>query len=245
MSLDVDLLTIQLQELYNRQDALTEQAADINSEAEQVSLQIAAVTKQINYLQGGSIPVVGTLNKVNDFVANATASDEITLGWTANPQATHYDIYYTLNPFTDDYELLVRKDGTNTVEHVHESLNVGTTYYYRIVAIKEGKGNSTPASANATALAKLDSVANFTLTPDDTEVVVGFDLLAEAQIYKLYRSDDADFNNAELIASLGTNSYADTDVVNENEYHYWLIPTAVNYVAGDAVTDSATPTAGE
>lgn len=242
---DVDLLYSQLQGLQNRKDGLIATQEDLEAQIALVDAQILTLQRNINYVEGGNVPAVAKITTVVDFIATATAHNEITLGWTAKPTATKYEILYTLDPFSTDYETLITLDGTNTISYVHENLTTGVTYFYRIIAKAEGSGNSEPAEAAATALAQLGQVVNFNLTPGDGEVTGAFDILPDAVQYLLYKSETNDFGTAVLLTTLFTNSFADTDVVNENEYFYWLIPTAINFVAGEAVTDSATPTAGE
>lgn len=245
MALNVDLLNLQLQGLYNRKDELIATATTLELETQQVEAQIQATVRQIRYLEGGSVPAVNILAMVADFVATATDLDEITLTWTQNNQATSYEVWFTLNPFSEEYQLLTTLNGTDLVTYVHQNLSNGVTYYYKIIAKSEGWGNSPAASAAATAFLKLGLIENFTLTPDDGEVVLGWDLLADAQTYEVYRHTANDFSAASKITTVASDGYTDTAVVNETLYYYWIIPTAANYVAGDYVTGSATPTSGE
>lgn len=89
----------------------------------------------------------------------------------------------------------------------------------------------------------LDTPANFVATPGDTEVVLDWDDVTNAQNYIVERADDAAFTvNLVEVYENSTRSYTDTGLTNDQAYYFRVRATAPYHMDSDYATVNATPT---
>ncbi len=169
-------------------------------------------------------------------VSVSGANAAVTVGWTIVPGATGYRVYRL--SATSAWQSLVTL-GSATYSYKNSGLTNGTTYSYRVTALK-GTAESTPSAiVTATALATPTPV---TATPGDTQVTLSWGLSAGTTNYTVYRGATYDFATMTQVAvGVATPPYTDTGLTNGTTYYYRVRAVAPYSLSSVSSSASAKP----
>ena len=129
--------------------------------------------------------------------AAGTAVGQITLRWNAVSRATQYNIYrYNGAKKEYVYKGTVFASAADPTQYIDKDLNPGTTYYYKVVAVRKANGNTviSDLSAAAHATAPVPPALPEQLIAYSTmrgSVALMWDTVDAATQYNLYRYDSA------------------------------------------------------
>ena len=161
----------------------------------------------------------------------AAGDGQVSLTWTASPNATSYGVYRGGS--------LIGTSTTATYKDTNA--NNGTTYTYYVVAYtlnSAPSAQSTAATATPTAVAPAAPSA-VVASPGDSQVILSWAAPTGATAYKVYR-------NGTLItsAAITTTTYTDSALTNGTTYTYYVVAFKQNSVASTASGNvTATPQA--
>lgn len=151
----------------------------------------------------------------------------IILNWSA-PSDLGGASVLTYNIYKGDTSGLLSYIGsTNHTQYVSAGLEIGQTYYYRIsavnragegdlsveLAIKSGRTPTLPRDLQA--FGWQGTVQLFWKEPVESGT-------SAVQLYSVYRSNTTSVGDFDLLTNVTSTSFADTDVVNGETYHYYI-----------------------
>jgi fibronectin type 3 domain-containing protein len=175
-------------------------------------------------------------------VATAPLESQISLSWTASPEAASYTVYRGTVPHGE-----VRRQNSVTGTTFEDAdLGNGRTYYYEVTAINGDGESGRSIEVSATTLPP--PLTGFTATPGDSEVALKWNLSATATGCRIYRETLGGIGGAAQFSVTGT-SFTDTGLINGTTYYYEITPVnASGENIGDIsfnviVTAQATPLA--
>ncbi len=158
----------------------------------------------------------------------ATPGDSrVTIAWTAQADATFYNIYWSTTPG------VTTASGTKitgaTSPAIHSGLSNGTTYYYIVTAV-----NSTGESAPSSEVSAIPAVrpppaapAGVTATPGNGQVTIAWAAVPGATSYNIYWASTPGVTPANGTKVAGVFSpHIHSGLINETTYYY--VVTAVN-----------------
>ena len=159
----------------------------------------------------------------------AQSTQQIDISWPASSaefQISHYQLYRdsTTSAYISDL---------NTSSHMDTGLAQNSTYHYWISACNiSGCSPLSPVASAKTHLAKPPAPSNLQLSIANTSASSNnqidiswsaIDANYELRGYDMYRSINANFNNALLLTNTTLNSYSDSNGISQGvSYYYWL-----------------------
>ncbi len=163
-----------------------------------------------------------------------SATNIITLNWTAVPDAVGYAIYRATSasgPFT------FLQSVTETVYH-DSTVSSNTIYYYRVVAL-----NAAGVSANATDSVNYNQVfpASLTAVGSNAQVVLTWPATTGATSYNVKRGTSAGNETVTVATGLSGTSYTNISLINGTTYYYVITATGSGGTSGNSPEASATP----
>ncbi len=189
---------------------------------------------------GGATPPVATK------MAATAGSSSVALNWNGVSQAGNNSVTYNLYRSTSvggEGDVPVAcwvgsNTGSGPVSYTDTdpSIYAGTTYYYKVAAVRYGGGEGAMSNeASATPLTPLLPAPSLSATPGDSSASLTWTSVAGASSYNVYRynqsvpSTPADNGNVPLVKIGATNtSYTDGGLTNGAWYYY-----TVNAVSKD------------
>jgi fibronectin type 3 domain-containing protein len=181
-----------------------------------------------------TVPATTLLAAPSAFAVTAASSTENDLTWTAETDATNYEIDRSTNN-TSWTPLVLNPALTGTSSSYADTTAVaGTNYYYRIESI-DAAGTSAPATVAP--ILTLPATPTLTGTPVlSTEIVLSWTPAASATSYLLESSPDGS-TWTPLATQAGT-TYANTALTADTAYSYRV---TANNATGSGATSSALP----
>ena len=168
-----------------------------------------------------SAKVIDTQAPVTGLTVEATGDKKLTLRWSASAGATQYDIYR----YTGVTNTYVYKATTSNLFYVDsDNLSVGTSYYYRVVAVKKTATYQIESvkSSCASALVLGTPVAPTGVTAvsySANKVTVGWSAVKAATKYNIYRYRGTDKTYIYLGSTTKT-SYDVTGLSTGTTYYF-------------------------
>jgi fibronectin type 3 domain-containing protein len=153
--------------------------------------------------------------------SDAAYSDKITVTWDAVTDATGYSVLRS-----EDDSTYTELSTTATTSYDDTTATAGTTFYYKIVAIKTGCPDTAPSASDTGTVLSCPAAAPTGLTASSSyadRVELSWDSVAEATSYQVQRSDD-DVTFAEITTTAST-TYDDTTATPGTTYYYQLVAT--------------------
>ncbi|MHB8773449.1 MAG: fibronectin type III domain-containing protein [Syntrophales bacterium] len=175
-----------------------------------------------------SSEVSATLAKPAPTGVSATPGNgQVTIVWTAQTDATSYNIYWSTTPG------VTIATGTKITgaasPYIHSGLSNGTTYYY-VVTAGDSIGESAPSSEVSAIPAVRPTPAaptEVTATPGNGQVTIAWTPVSGATSYNIYWSNTPGVTTANGSKITGVASpYIDSGLINDSTYYY--VVTAVN-----------------
>jgi rhamnogalacturonan endolyase len=167
-------------------------------------------------------------------VTATPGDEEVSLTWTAVPNAVGYDIEVATS-LGGPYTLLT---SVPDLTYTATGLSDGATYYYEVVAANSG--GSSAASAAASATTALPAPTSLTATPGDTQVTLNWPTVAGATSYLVQSGTTTGGPYTTIGTSLGT-SYTENSLVNGSTYYYVVSTTDANGTGPNSTEANATP----
>lgn len=160
-----------------------------------------------------------TADAPSDLTGEAVSTSIISLSWSAVNNATGYNLKRAT---TIDGSYVTIATFITELSYQDTGLNADTNYYYKISSVNSG-GESEDSSSIAVKTLVLEApntVSNILLASGDAQVILGWDLMYDAQFYvKRSTSENGIF---EIIATIDTNEYTDATVENGTTYYYQI-----------------------
>jgi len=122
-----------------------------------------------------------------------TDNGQVTLSWTPVAQASHYVIYWSTEPDIDPQTSNRLRGETIQPGFVHDGLENGQSYFYRIAAVNAG--GESALSALLVAQPQIPPPATpteLTVKPGDGQVTINFELTATATHYRVFWYPDSE-----------------------------------------------------
>lgn len=229
-------------ESFQRQaDAIDAQIAELTAQKDILLENIEEIDKVLGYVSA-DFPTITKLATTGTFTAEAISGEDIKLTWDSVTDATGYNILISLYADFREYETETTNLLTKTISTFNGNpLVVNQTYYFELIATASGKADSDPATANQMVLAQLDTPGGLTLSSTITaQVDVQWLPVASAEGYKVYRGDTNVFADAVEVEDTPLEVFSDTTVTTGNDYYYWVLAYAANYVNSATATDNIT-----
>ncbi|MBP5489004.1 MAG: fibronectin type III domain-containing protein [Lachnospiraceae bacterium] len=168
-----------------------------------------------------SAKVIGNPAQVTGLTVEATGNRQLTLRWSASAGATEYDVY-RYQGSTNTY---VYKATTSNRSYIDsDSLSVGTTYYYRVVAVNKGANyrleapRSTSASAKVLGTPAVPTGVTAVSNSQNT-AMVKWSAVKTATKYNVYRYRGSDKTYIYLGSTTGT-SYTVIGLTSGTTYYF-------------------------
>lgn len=156
--------------------------------------------------------------------SDGTSSDNITLAWSSVSGATAYRVYRNTSNNSGSASRIVEVLSNSYVD-ASAALIGGRTYYYWISTVVDSLESS--FGVVETGYKSISSVTGLTaangLSP--TGVALAWNATTDASAFEVYRSTTNAFISANLIGTVGTNSYFDQSALNGTNYFYWVVAT--------------------
>ena len=160
-------------------------------------------------------------------VTATPGNGQITIAWTAEADATSYNIYWSTTPG------VTTTSGTKIAgvasPHIHSGLTNGTTYYY-VVTAASNDGESAPSSevsAIPSAVPAPAAPTDVTATPGNGQVTIAWTTVTGATSFNIYWSTTPGVTAANGTKITGVGSpYIHSGLINDTTYYY--VVTAVN-----------------
>ena len=150
-------------------------------------------------------------------LSNVASSGKVKVSWDAVSGASKYEVWRKIG--TDgEYSKLTTTTGTS---YVHTGAKAGTTYYYKVKALYEGKESAN--SAFSEAKSRACDLARPTITLSNVassgKVKVSWDAVSGASKYEVWRKIGTDGEYSKLTTTTGT-SYVHTGGKAGTTYYY-------------------------
>jgi autotransporter-associated beta strand protein len=163
-----------------------------------------------------------------------SATNVITLNWTAVPGAVGYAIYRAVSvngPFT------FLQTVTETV-YYDSTVSSNTVYYYRVAAVNGGG-----VSANATDSVNYNQIfpASLIAVGTNTQIKLAWPATTGATSYNLKRGTSSGNETTTVATGITGLSYTNTGLVNGTTYYYVVTATGSGGTSGNSPEASATP----
>jgi fibronectin type 3 domain-containing protein len=162
-------------------------------------------------------------------------ANQVALAWSAVPNATAYNVYWSTTPGVTSQN--GAKISASTNSYLHSGLSAGATYYYVVTAVNStGEGI---ASAQASATTSQAPVATapaapggVTATAGTKQVTVAWSPVSGATSYNVYWGTSAGVTPATGAKIAGSSSPAVLQNLSDSTTYYFVV-TAVN-AAGES-----------
>ncbi len=158
-----------------------------------------------------------------------TATDaSVDLEWSAVQDADSYNVYRATSP-TNGASGNALETGVSQASYTDQTVQNGTTYYYRVTAVVSSNGNTAEsdgsAEAEATPFASPSGLAG---TSRDSEVELTWGAASGAASYNVYRdtSSTGGGQGNPLATGVSQANYTDQSAQNGTKYYYRV--TSVN-----------------
>jgi fibronectin type 3 domain-containing protein len=171
----------------------------------------------------------------------------VTLGWTASPGATSYNVYRGTTAGGESGTAIAT--GVSGITYTDSTVTNGTTYYYKVAAVNSG--GTSGLSNEASALPKVvppSAPANPTATAGFGEVSLAWSSSQGATSYIVYRGTSAGGEGSTAYASgITTTTFNDSSVTAGTTYYYKIVAvdSAGNSVASTEVSAAALSVTGQ
>ena len=142
---------------------------------------------------------------------------QVTIAWTAETDATSYNIYWSTTPG------VTTANGTKITgaasPYVHSGLTNGTTYYYVVTSVNKD-GESAPSSEVSATLGQ-PAPTGVTATPGNGQITIGWTAEADVISYNIYWSTTPGVTttNGTKIAGV-TRPHIHSGLTNGTTYYY-------------------------
>ena len=174
--------------------------------------------------------------------AKATAEKQITVSWSAVSGATQYNIY-RYNGAKKDYVYkgTTMATAARPTQYADGGLTAGTTYYYKVVAVKKTSDYTlvSAKSAAASAMAQGAPAVPQNVTAKaggDKKITVSWNRVAGATQYNIYRYNGAKqeyiYKGTTMATAAKPTQYTDTGLSLGTSYYYKVVAV----VKGDGLT---------
>jgi len=171
-----------------------------------------------------------------------TDSGQVTLNWSPVAQASGYVIYWATEPDISPQTSNRLSGDTIQPGFVHDGLDNGQSYFYRIAAINAGGESALSVLLAAQPqLRPPASPTGFDVQPGDSQVIINFALTPTATGYRVFWHPDVEAPLAQWSSRTLQPGDTLTDLDNEQTYYYRL--QAYNAGGSSSLTEpvSATP----
>ena len=180
-----------------------------------------------------SAKVVGRPAVPTGVAGRATAGRTLTVSWKAVPGATQYNIY-RYNGATKSYAYKGTTFATaaNPTQYVDSGLNVGTTYYYKVVAVTKDEGLTLISDQSAFASAKVVGTpaipAGIAVKPSaEKTLTVSWTAGKNATQYNIYRYNGSTksyvYKGTTFATAANPTQYIDSGLSAGTSYYYRVV----------------------
>ncbi len=163
------------------------------------------------------VSVKPVLNKVTSFKVTSSTYNSVSLSWKKTSDATLYYVYRSLKP-SGGY----KKIATTTRTYYKNSyLNTGTTYYYKVVAVRKisGKYYKSASSSYVTRKPSLYKAVVTRITPGAGRLTLTYNKVSGAKGYQIYRSTSK-YGTYKRVATTQYRSYTNRSLKRNKTYYY-------------------------
>ncbi len=155
------------------------------------------------------------------------------LSWTSVTGATKYWIYRSTDGVNFKYY-----DSTTKTSYTNSSVTAGTTYYYKVRAVKTVNGTDWTSDYSAAADVFVLSAPAVSISKADGKISLSWTAVDGAAKYWIYRSTDG--TNYKYYDSTTKTSYTNSSVTSGTKYYYKV--KAVNTTDGTSAFSAAKST---
>jgi fibronectin type 3 domain-containing protein len=157
-------------------------------------------------------------------------ANQVALSWSAVPNATAYNVYWSTQPGVTTQN--GTKISASTNSYLHSGLSAGTTYYYVITALNSsGEGIASAQVSAATSQAPVATApaapTGVTATAGTKQVTVAWSPVSGATSYNVYWGTSAGVTPANGTKIAGASSPAVLQNLADSTTYYFVV-TAVN-----------------
>jgi len=171
-----------------------------------------------------------------------TDSGQITLNWTPVAQASGYVIYWATEPDISPQTSNRLSGEMIQPGFVHEGLDNGQSYFYRVAAINAGgEGALSALLAAKPQIPPPTTPTDFTVQPGDNQVTLNFTLTPTATSYRLFWHPDIEAPLAQWSHSTILPGDILTDLSNNQTHYYRLQANNAGGTSPLTAAVSATP----
>jgi fibronectin type 3 domain-containing protein len=183
----------------------------------------------------GNLPGTPTVPAVPAGLTATGGLSQVSLGWSAVPNATGYNIYWSTQSGAG-------KNGTKIAatanSYVQQGLSASTTYYYVVSAVNSaGEGAisaEASASTSATPVASVPTApAGFSATAGSKQMTLAWTSVAGATSYNVYWSTASGVTTANGTKLAGCTSPTVLKSLTDSTTYYYIV-TALNSVGESA-----------
>jgi fibronectin type 3 domain-containing protein len=173
-------------------------------------------------------------------VTATPGNGQVTIAWTAAPDATSYNIYWSTTPG------VTPANGTKITgassPYVQTGLINGTTYYYIVTSVNS-HGESEP-SLEVSATLALPGPTGVTATPGNGQVTIAWTAITDVTLYNIYWSTTPGVTPATGTKITGAVSpHVQTGLSNGTTYYYVVTAVGGAGESGPSSEVSAIPSA--
>jgi fibronectin type 3 domain-containing protein len=181
------------------------------------------------------------LASVSGLQATAASSGQINLSWTANPNATSYNVKRATAP-GGPYTTLAT--GVTATNYSSSGLNAGATYYYVVSATNAGGEGSNSAETSATTFPAAPATLT-AIAASSTQINLAWDASTGATSYTVKRSATSGGAYTTLATGVTATSYSDTGLTAGATWYYVVSASntgeSVDSTEASATTLAETP----
>lgn len=158
---------------------------------------------------------------VKTLEVSSVTYDSVKLTWTKSENATGYDVYRSTQE-SSGYSK-VNKSPVSSVSFTDKSLKTGTTYYYKVKALRtEGDETAESDYSKYVSAKPYLSRPSVKLTAGKKKMTVEWNRISGATGYKIYRSTkkSSGYKCVKTVTKSSTTSYMNKSLKKGTKYYY-------------------------
>lgn len=186
-----------------------------------------------------SIQPLKSMGKPTGVVATP-AYRAINLAWAPVNGAEKYIIYFAEDSTISTSSEIIE---TSATSWKHKNLVPGTTYAYAVAAIISGQQSDISLTVTAVPTATVPVPENVSVIPQDGKVIISWDPTQNAEIYRIYYSENPSVSSDAAFENSSLNSFEVSGLTNGQSYYFRIAAQIGEDLSPLSPEVSATPLA--